>query len=97
MTYEYEGNIYHPEVIVIGFEGSEDLFGIPREVFNRYVVPYNDALREAVTQSAVLKETAPLFTTVSEITGGETTFISDGLHYSDATLQKIAEYISNTH
>ena len=99
MSYSYEGHVYHPEVIVIGFDGGQttgDVFGIPQAVFNRYVASYNEELRAAVNNSAVLKETAERFTTVPEITGGQTSFISDGLHYSDAALQMIAGHISDS-
>ena len=98
MTFEYEGNVYHPEIIVIGFDGGRmdgDIFGIPQETFNRYIDSYNQELREAVDASPILKETAEQFTTVSEITGRGTTFISDGLHYGDNTLQQIADYMKN--
>ena len=96
MSYEYEGTVYHPDVIVIGFDGGRrtgDIFGIPQDVFNRYIEIYNTELRNTVHNSPVLKENASMFTTVSEITGGKTGFISDGLHYSDSTLQTIAEYM----
>ncbi len=95
MSYEYDGTVYRPQVIVIGFEGGDAAgynSGIPQN-FNWYVDSYNSALREAVSGSPVLSETAERFTAVSEITGGNTTFINDGLHYSDDTLQKITEYI----
>ena len=95
MTYEYEGTEYHPEVILIGFDGAGDIFGISREVFNRYVDQYNRELREAAGRSAVLNESTTLFTTVSEITEGNTSFISDGLHYSDSTLQEIISFINS--
>ncbi len=91
MTYEYEGAVYHPEVIVIGFDGAQMAGTLSG--FNRFVDAYNMELRDAVSSSPVLKENASLFTTVPEITGGRTTFISDGLHYSDATLQKIADHM----
>ena len=61
---------------------------------DRYVDSYNRELHDAVSNSVVLKNTASLFTTVPEITEGETTFISDDLHYSDAVLQKINDYIN---
>ena len=93
MAYEYEGVRTHPRVIMIGPEGGGDISGIPQEVFNRYIDSYNAELRAAVNQSALLKGSAGEFTTVSEITGGNTTFISDGLHYSDAVLQMIADYM----
>ena len=97
LSYVYEGTEYHPQVIVIGLEGgctSGDILGIPSEVFNRYVDSYNRELRAAITRSPVLKDTADLFTPVSEITGGNTTFLSDGLHYSETTLKKITAFIS---
>ena len=93
MSYEYEGTVHHPKVIVIGFDGSGAGFGVQQEVFNRYLDSYNEELRAAVNNSAVLNETASYFTTVPEITGGGTSFISDGLHYSDDTLRKIAAYV----
>ena len=80
---------------MIGFDGVSAFSWIPQDAFNRYIDPYSESLREAVKQSPVLKGSASLFTTVPEITGGNTTFISDGLHYSDATLQQIAEAIRN--
>ncbi len=98
MTYEYDGTVFHPEVIVIGFDGGRtdgDIFGIPQNVFNRYIDSYNMNLQEAVNESPVLNGTASRFTTVREITGGKTTFISDGLHYGDDTLQKIADFMKN--
>lgn len=91
MTYEYEGTVYHPEVIVIGFDGAQMTGTLSG--FNRFVDAYNMELRDAVSSSPVLKENASLFTTVPEITGGRTTFISDGLHYSDATFQNIADHM----
>lgn len=93
MSYEFEGSIYYPEVIVIGFDGAGSNFFIPLEVFNQYVDSYNRELHKAVNNSVVLKNTAAFFTTVPEITEGKTAFISDDLHYSDATLQKINDYI----
>ena len=98
MSYEYQGIVFHPAVIMIGFDGgrsSGDIFGIPQETFNRFIGSYNTQLREAVENSPILRETASLFTTVPEITGGNTTFISDGLHYSDAALQTITDYVKN--
>ena len=93
MSYEYDGKIYHPEVIVIGFDGAGENFGIPGYVFNRYVDSYNSELHDAVNNNAALHDTASFFTTVPEITDGKTTFISDELHYSDAVLQKINDFI----
>ena len=89
MTYEYEGKRFRPQVVVIGFDGVSAFTWIPQETFDRYLDPYNESLLDAVKNSPILTESAPLFTTVPEITGGKTTFISDGLHYSDAVLQMI--------
>ena len=97
LSYVYEGSEYHPRVIVIGLEGgttSGDIVGISPQVFNRYVDSYNRELRSALGSSPLLRDTADLFTPVSQITGGNTTFIADGLHYSEATLQKIAAFIA---
>lgn len=94
MSYEYEGKTYHPEVIMIGFDGAGANFSVPGYVFNRYVESYNRELHDAADNSAVLKNTASFFTTVPEITEGKTTFISDELHYGDAVLQKINDYIN---
>ena len=91
LSYAYEGNVYHPKVIVIGFDGGAQSFS----ALNRYVGSYNTMLHEAVKNSTLLKETESLFNSVPEITNRNTTYISDGLHYSDATLQMIAEYIKN--
>ena len=96
MAFEYEGQRYHPQVIIIGFDGGHttgDIFGIRQEDFNRYIDSYNEDLLKAVSESAVLKGSADRFTTVREITGRKTTFMSDGLHYSDAALQQIADHI----
>ena len=93
MSYPYEGIVFHPKVIVIGFEGIQS--GIIYRDFNRYIDSYNSDLREAVYRSVVLQKTALYFTTVPEITGGTTSFISDGLHYSENTLRVIADYLTS--
>ena len=90
LSYAYEGNVWHPQVIVIGFDGGQIT-----AAFNRYVDSYNTRLREAVNNSPVLRENASFFTTVPEITGGRTGFISDGLHYSEGTLQQIADHLKS--
>ena len=95
MSCEKEGKVYQPEVIVIGFDGgAEDvLYRIPSQEFNRYVDDYNEKLRTAVNNSAILQQNAESFTTVPEITGGRTGFNEDGLHYSDDTLKEIVDFI----
>lgn len=96
MSYENEGRIYRPEVIVIGFDGGygDILYSIPAEDFNRYIDDYNEKLRAAVDSSELLKENSQQFTTVPEITEGRTGFNEDGLHYSDDTLREIVDYIA---
>ena len=95
MSCQKEGKVYQPDVIVIGFDGGEGdiLYRIPAQEFNRYVDDYNDKLRTAVSDSALLQQNADYFTTVPEITGGRTGFNEDGLHYSDDTLKEIVEFI----
>ena len=95
MSFQKEGKLYRPEVIVIGFDGGAGnvLQRIPAQVFNRYVDDYNEKLRTAVNNSALLQQNAEYFTTVPEITGGRTGFNEDGLHYSDDTLKEIVDYI----
>ena len=96
MSFEDEGRVYQPEVIVIGFDGGEGdiLYRIPAEDFNRYVDDYNQKLRAAVSSSTLLQENIAQFTTIPEITGGRTGFNEDGLHYSDSTLKEIVDYIA---
>ena len=95
MSCEKEGKVYQPEVIVIGFDGGagDVLYRIPSQEFNRYVDDYNEKLRTAVNNSALLQQNAEYFTTVPEITGGRTGFNEDGLHYSDDTLKEIVDFI----
>ena len=95
MSCQKEEKVYQPDVIVIGFDGGEGdiLYRIPAQEFNRYVDDYNDKLRTAVSDSALLQQNADYFTTVPEITGGRTGFNEDGLHYSDDTLKEIVEFI----
>ena len=95
MSFQKEGKLYRPEVIVIGFDGGagDVLQRIPAQDFNRYVDDYNEKLRTAVNDSPLLQQNAEYFTTVPEITGGSTGFNEDGLHYSDDTLREIVDYI----
>ena len=95
MSFQKEGKLYRPEVIVIGFDGGagDVLQHIPAQEFNRYVDDYNEKLRTAVNDSPLLQQNAEYFTTVPEITGGSTGFNEDGLHYSDDTLKEIVDYI----
>ena len=64
--------------------------GLIRIVF---IDEYNQDLRVAVAGSDPLKANLPCLTTVPEIVGGKASFITDGLHYSDDTLDKIVKYI----
>ena len=64
----------------------------PAEEFNRYEGDYNALLKEKVMGSEVLQNAE--WTTVPDILNNETGFISDGLHYNDETLKKLADYIS---
>ena len=44
MSYEYNDKTSHPEISIIGFEGSskaEKVYGIEPTDFNRYVEGYN--------------------------------------------------------
>ena len=96
MSYEYDGSIYHPEVIVVGFDGGPaegKVLSIPAEDFNRFIDDYNQKLRSAVSESDLLRDNLSSFTTVPEIVGGKASFITDGLHYSDDTLQTIVQYL----
>ena len=47
----------------------------------------------AVQESSLPAQNAALFRTVPEITGGQTAFISDNLHYADDTLVSITKHI----
>ena len=91
MTYTWQGTEYRPDVIVIGFDGADQYYSS----VNTFVDAYNEELSAAVSSSAVLGGNASRFVTVPDITGRRTTFISDGLHYSDATLGMIADYMKN--
>lgn len=96
MSCEVDGIVYHPTVNVIGFEGcwtTGNVFGIPQNVFNRYVSDYNDKLKSAVNSSELLSVNSDRFSTVPDISGGKADFIDDGLHYSDDTLRLICDYI----
>lgn len=94
MTLEYEGKEYHPEVILIGFDGFRS--NTSADEFDCVVKDFNEQLRTAVNSSELLKENASKYTTVPEITNSETGFIEDGLHYNDNTLKIIADYISDS-
>lgn len=88
----------YPKNILVaeGFEDGHtdaDIFGIPQESFNAYIKDYNDKLAEAVKASSILKETAYKYTTVPLI-AGKVTFNEDGLHYSDASLEKLLDHIA---
>lgn len=98
LSYDNGNGVQHPNVYVIGFDGcwtTSDLWGTPQEDFNRYVDEYNEAVRQAVSESAILSGNAASYTTVPAIAGGKADFIDDGLHYSDSTIQAIASYIAS--
>ena len=96
MSCELNGTVYHPEVILIGFNGSKKdgyLFGIPNEIFNQYIEDYNNNLFSSVAESTYLNGNIDKFSTISKIVAGQESFIDDGLHYSDSTLKSICSYI----
>lgn len=91
-----DGMTYAPHLTVIGFDGCRrtgDLYGTPQEVFNRFVPDYNNALRAACAESTVLSAAGTAFAAVPELTGGDTGFIDDGLHYSDAALHRLTSFL----
>ena len=94
-----DGKTYHPEVIVVGFDGcwtTSDLYGTPHETFNRYVSDYNESLKTAVYASSTLKNSIYEFSTVPDIAGGKADFIDDGLHYADTTLEALSSFIAES-
>ncbi|MBQ9827224.1 MAG: hypothetical protein IJM62_00925 [Lachnospiraceae bacterium] len=96
MEYEYNGTVYSPVVIVIGFDGcrnSSKVLGLDPADFNRYVEDYNNGVKEALGKSEILKTAYENYTTVVDIEDGKTKYIDDGLHYSDDVLRDITEYI----
>ncbi len=99
MTCEKDGTAYSPKIVVIGFEGcakDADLSGtVSAGDFNRYVADYNDKLKEAVNESAILTSAGARFTTVKEIVGDDAEFIEDNIHYGDGTLKAITDYIAS--
>ncbi len=94
MEYEFNGAIHRPKVIVIGFDGFRT-DSEPDSPFNANIAEYSRSLKNAVIKSDLLKEYAEFFTTVPAITGGGTTYIDDGLHYSDDTLKRLCEYVAS--
>ena len=95
LSFENEGRVSRPEIMVIGFDGGggDVLYRTPADEYNRYINDYNEKLRTEINSSTLLKECSVEFTTVPEITEGSTGFIEDGLHYSDETLGEIVEFI----
>lgn len=96
MSYEYNGKTYHPGISIIGFEGSsksEKVYGIEPTDFNRYVEGYNKNLLDAIKASDTIKDCTDTFTTVAQINGGNVSYITDRLHYSDETIGKLIEHI----
>ena len=96
MSCEADGKTYHPEVIVVGFDGcwtTSDLYGTPQEVFNQYVDDFNSRLLQAVKADSLLSGNADRYSTVPAIAGGKAGFIDDGLHYNDDTLAAITSFV----
>ena len=85
LSWEADGRLSHPEVIVIGFDGFAEAYG----EINRWYPEFNERLGEAVLAS----ESLSAYTTVPEIVGGKAGFLDDGLHYDDATLKALVQYI----
>ena len=97
LSCEQDGEVFHPQVYVIGFAGGRNtgsIVSVPHAVFNRYCGDYCEKLHAAVDASALLRDTAPYYTAVPEIVQGEVGFIDDGLHYDDQTLDRIVTYIN---
>ncbi|MBR1739199.1 MAG: hypothetical protein IJ737_02810 [Ruminococcus sp.] len=91
MRCSMNGEEVSPRVVVIGFDGCWDtapLFGIPQEDFNRYLYDYSDRLRTALAERGLTE-----YTTVMEINGGKAGFIDDGLHYDEATLERLCGFV----
>ena len=96
LSYTLDGVTYHPEVVVIGFDGGRGtgtIFSVPHTLFNSCLSDYNRDLRTAVSESDLLAPYVSRFTTVPEIVGGKAAFISDGLHYDDGVLADITSYL----
>lgn len=96
MRVTLDGVTYAPHLTVIGFDGCRrtgTLYGTPQEVFNRFVPDYNNALLAACAESVVLSAAGTAVVTVPELTGGDTDFIDDGLHYSDVTLHRLISFL----
>ena len=95
MHYEYEGKDVYPSVTVIGIvTGARKgvVLRYPAEEFNRYEEDYNALLKAKVMNSEILQNAK--WTTVPEILNNEIGFITDGLHYNDETLKKLADYLT---
>lgn len=96
MRTEHQGQTVSPRVTFIGIvAGSRDVpvVGYPCEEFNRYEDAFNELLKETVSASPILHEAE--WTTVPKILEGTIGFISDGLHYDDPTLRKLAAYMNH--
>ena len=96
LSYDRNGVIYHPEVVVIGFDGGRGtgtIFSVPHTLFNSCLSDFNRDLRAAVSESDLLTPYSSRFTTVPELVGGKAGFISDGLHYDDEVLAEITSYL----
>lgn len=93
MEYEYGGRLHRPDVFVVGFDGFRT-DSEPSSKFNGGIRAYSEALKEAVHSSPLLGAFSSSFTTVPEITQNGTSYIDDGLHYSDKTLEMLYKHIA---
>ena len=96
LAYDRSGVVYHPEVVVIGFDGGRGtgtIFSVPHALFNSGLSDFNRDLRAAVSESDLLAPYISRFTTVPELVGGKAAFISDGLHYDDEVLAEITSFL----
>ncbi len=98
MSVKVNGKTYHPDMVLIGFDGgsvSTPILGrIEPELYNRYVPAFNETFLSRAAESEVLAPFSSGFTTVPEITEGKTAFNADALHYSDGILAEIISFIT---
>ncbi|MBQ3390582.1 MAG: S-layer homology domain-containing protein [Firmicutes bacterium] len=98
MSVKVNGKTYHPDMVLIGFDGgsvSSPILGrIEPEVYNRYVAGFNEAFLSRTAESEILAPFSSGFTTVPVIMEKKTAFNADGLHYSDGTLDEIISFIT---
>ena len=85
MECEHKGRLCSPRVTVVGVVGSANA------ALNAAVDDCNALLKAGLEKSTALRGVR--FVTVPEITGGQVGFINDGLHYDDAVLRALADYM----